>query len=144
MSRSCRPSIARVVLLTIAATALGLAIPACGATGPNAPHPHKPRPDEPRPDKPRLTPASLPFLGVSCHVPNSIACDRVGIGVELVRPATRVTVELAGRRVALRRPGQGANLWLGYLTHAGLRHGPLAVRTAPHSHLWDGDPQIYL
>lgn len=31
--------------------------------------------------------AQGPYMGVSCHVANSIACDRVGLSVSLARPA---------------------------------------------------------
>jgi hypothetical protein len=39
-----------------------------------------------------------PYMGVACHTPNSIACDRVGLSVWLRRPAV-VTATIAGARL---------------------------------------------
>jgi hypothetical protein len=86
----------------------------------------------------------VPFLGVSCPVPNSITCDRLGIGVHLNPNATLVVVQLDGRLVTLSPPtDQPDNLWLGYLDGAGLRHGPLDVHIPPSSHLWSGTPEVH-
>jgi hypothetical protein len=52
----------------------------------------------------RLPQSALPFLGVACSQPNSIACDRVGVGVHLKAAATLVTVTVAGRLVTLSPP----------------------------------------
>lgn len=88
--------------------------------------------------------AATPFLGVSCRVPNSIACDRVGIGVHLRRTATLVAVQIAGRLVTLSPPlDPPDDLWLGYLYDAGLRHGPLKVHIPANGHLWFGSPELY-
>jgi hypothetical protein len=85
-----------------------------------------------------------PFLGVSCPVPSSIACDRVGIGVHLRRAATLVTVQVAGRLVTLSPPlDPPDDLWLGYLFDAGLRKGLLKVHTSPNSHRWSGSAEVY-
>ncbi len=85
----------------------------------------------------------LPFLGVACGTPNSIACDRVGVGVNIAA-ATLVMVEVAGRFVTLSPPTDAPNdhLWLGYLDGAGLRHGPLDVRISPHATRWFGVPEV--
>ncbi len=41
--------------------------------------------------------SQTPYLGVSCPpVGNSIACDRVGLAINLRRPATAVTASVAG------------------------------------------------
>ncbi|MFZ1994964.1 MAG: hypothetical protein WAU75_12700 [Solirubrobacteraceae bacterium] len=88
--------------------------------------------------------AASPFLGVSCPVPKSIACDRVGIGVHLRRAATLVTVQVAGRLVTLSPPlDPPDDLWLGYLFHAGLRRGPLKVGLPGAGHLGTGSPGVY-
>jgi hypothetical protein len=88
-----------------------------------------------------LNQTSLPYLGVACPVGNSIACDRVGIGVRLDRPATLVTVQVAGRLVSLNPPTEPPDdLWLGYLENAGLTHGPLDVHLPPGETLWFGEP----
>ncbi|HWH11596.1 MAG TPA: hypothetical protein VG165_10760 [Solirubrobacteraceae bacterium] len=45
--------------------------------------------------------AKAPYMGVSCPVANSIACDRVGLAVLLRRPAYSVTATIAGRPLDL-------------------------------------------
>ena len=86
---------------------------------------------------------AAPFLGVSCPIPNSIACDRVGIGVHLKPATTLVVVELDGRLVTLSPPTDPPDdLWLGYLDAAGLRHGHLDVHISPSAHLWSGIPEV--
>jgi hypothetical protein len=92
-----------------------------------------------------LAPAALPFLGVSCPVPNSIACDRIGVGVHLTRAATLVVVRVAGRLVTLSPPTGPPpdDLWLGYLFQAGLRQGALNVHIPRGAHLWFGSPEVY-
>lgn len=47
--------------------------------------------------------AEAPYMGVSCHLPNSIACDRVGLAVWLWRPAT-VSATIAGAPLKLNDP----------------------------------------
>jgi hypothetical protein len=42
-------------------------------------------------------------MGVACHIPNSITCDRVGLAVWLRRPA-RVTATIAGAPLKLDAP----------------------------------------
>lgn len=87
---------------------------------------------------------ATPFLGVACPVPNSIVCDRVGIGVHLRRAATLVTVQVAGRLVTLSPPTDPPDdLWLGYLFDAGLRHGALKLHIPANAHLWSGSPELY-
>jgi hypothetical protein len=56
--------------------------------------------------------AQDPYMGVSCHIPNSIACDRVGLSVWLGRPAT-VTATIAGAPLRLTDPA-----W-SYVAHQG-------------------------
>ncbi len=45
-----------------------------------------------------------PYMGVACHVPNVIACDRVGLGVWLRRPAIAVDATIAGAPLNLNDP----------------------------------------
>ena len=45
--------------------------------------------------------AGSPFMGVACHVPNAIACDRVGLAVWLRRPAIAVSATIDGRPLRL-------------------------------------------
>jgi hypothetical protein len=91
----------------------------------------------------RLQSTAFPFLGIACRSPNSIACDRVGVGVN-IDAATLVIVEVAGRFVTLSPPSDAPNdhLWLGYLYRAGLRHGPLDVHISPHATRWFGTPEV--
>jgi hypothetical protein len=91
----------------------------------------------------RLPASAFPFLGVTCRSPNSIACDRVGVGVN-IDAAALVMVEVAGRFVTLSPPTDAPNdhLWLGYLYGAGLRHGPLDVHISPHATRWFGTPAV--
>jgi hypothetical protein len=91
----------------------------------------------------RLPQSALPFLGVACSQPNSIACDRIGVGVHLKAAATLVTVTVAGRLVTLSPPlDPPDDLWYGYLSDAGLSHGPLDVHRLP-GRLWFGTPEVY-
>ncbi len=98
------------------------------------------------PNTQQLSMSALPYLGVSCRIPNSISCDRVGIGVWLDRPAKRITVALAGRVVALRLSSHNPhrNLWLGYLYNAGLRHGQLDVHLPAGESRWSGSPLVWV
>lgn len=91
----------------------------------------------------RLASSALPFLGVACGTPNSIACDRVGVGVNMTGAAL-VMVEVAGRWVTLSPPTDSPNdhLWLGYLQHAGLRHWALDVGIPAHATRWFGTPEV--
>ena len=94
----------------------------------------------------QLGTSALPYLGISCRLPNSIVCDRVGVGVWLDRPAKRVTVAVAGRVVSLRLSTHNAHrqLWLGYLRDAGLRHEPLDVHLPAGQSRWYGSPLIWV
>jgi hypothetical protein len=42
-----------------------------------------------------------PYMGVACHVPNWIGCDRVGLAVWLRWPARAVTATIVGARLKL-------------------------------------------
>jgi hypothetical protein len=48
--------------------------------------------------------AKAPYMGVSCPIANSIACDRVGLAIWLRHPATSVTATIAGRPLTLDDP----------------------------------------
>jgi hypothetical protein len=68
-----------------------------------------------------------PYMGVSCSIPNSIACDRVGLSVWLRRPAVAVSATIAGAPVKLddrqwsgpRHDGR-RTLFAGFLQPAGI------------------------
>ncbi len=80
-----------------------------------------------------------PYLGVACPVPNSIACDRVGLAVWLRRPARRVVATIGRQRFALDderwRHDTRGDAHIGYLQPAGLLgDGPLAVRADEPPH----------
>lgn len=94
--------------------------------------------------KARLPYAWAPFLGAACGKPNSIACDRIGVGVAAMRPAVLVMVRVAGRLVTLSPPDPGSDLWQGYRQGAGPAHGALRVRAIPGRRLWFGSPERYV
>ena len=80
-----------------------------------------------------------PYLGVACPVPNSIACDRVGLAVWLRTPARRVSATIGRQRFALDderwRHDTRGDAHIGYLQPAGLSgDGPLAVRADEPPH----------
>lgn len=92
-----------------------------------------------------------PYLGVACPVPNSIACDRVGLAVRLKRPAVRVTATVNGRSLHLRPGGLGGTgptSWEGYLQPAGLLSGRSKIRPDRGRYFWEGrhphDTQVAL
>jgi hypothetical protein len=90
-----------------------------------------------------VAPEVVPYLGVACHVANSIACDRVGVAVGFRPPAALVMAEIDGRLVTLNPPRDFPDdLWQGYLYQAGLRHGPLAIGIAPGATRWSGTPEV--
>jgi hypothetical protein len=68
-----------------------------------------------------------PYIGVACHVPNLVNCDRVGLAVWLRRPAVSVDATIAGRPLALDDPTWSGpardghrTLFAGFLQPAGL------------------------
>ncbi|MFL5782408.1 MAG: hypothetical protein ACJ760_13920 [Thermoleophilaceae bacterium] len=78
-----------------------------------------------------------PDMGLACPVPNSIACDRVGVALATKRPARAVVVTIGDRSAVLddqrwggpRRNGL-QTAFGGFLQPAGLRGpGPLEVAT---------------
>lgn len=87
-----------------------------------------------------------PYLGVSCRQANSIVCDRVGLAVYTLPNARAVRATIAGRRMELtddpafvgpHQRGQ-PRMFVGFLHHAGLRHGPLAVQVENGRNRWTG------
>jgi hypothetical protein len=53
-----------------------------------------------------------PYMGVSCRIPNSIVCDRVGLTVWLRQPAIAVSATIAGEPLKLNDP-----MWSGPAHH---------------------------
>ena len=86
------------------------------------------------------------YLGVSCPRASSIACGRVGLAIWTRGPARAVRATIAGRSFDLtddRRfvgPHQRGQpyMFVGFLHHAGLRRGPLAVRVENGRSRWTG------
>jgi hypothetical protein len=90
--------------------------------------------------------ARVPDLGLACPRPNSLACDRVGLGVWLDRPAVGVTATIAGRPLSLHAGGfggRGPKYWEGYLQPAGLLAGPLKVTPDGGRDFWAGGHPKY-
>jgi hypothetical protein len=50
--------------------------------------------------------AQQPYAGVRCPGPNSIACDRIGLAVWLVKPAVRLTATVAGKPIRMAIPSR--------------------------------------
>jgi len=86
-----------------------------------------------------------PYMGVSCHVANSFACDRVGLAVWLREPAARVEAAIEGRELSLDDPewsgpaddGQ-RRMFAGFLQPAGLIDGRLEVTPDAGPMRWIG------
>lgn len=108
--------------------------------------------------------SKTPYMGVSCPIANSIACDRVGLAVWLRHPAVSVTATIAGARLPLNDYGafryrgrKPRTAFDGFLQPAGIvsrlhvhpvegsavytRHGHLHV--AMRHHMWFGDSSDY-
>jgi hypothetical protein len=93
------------------------------------------------PASPQQILSRAPDVGVACAVPNSIACDRVGIGVWLTKPASGVSAEIDGRPLRLHPGGfggRGPTYWEGYLHPAGLLSGALRVVPDRGRYGWQG------
>lgn len=103
----------------------------------------KPCPQSVRPEK---LLRGAPYMGVACPQPNSIACDRVGLGLRLRQPAERVTATIAGQRLTLRpgdNPQNPRSSWQGFLQPAGLLDGPLTVTPDRGRYFWRGEHPVY-
>jgi hypothetical protein len=113
-------------LIVASATAAALAFVASTGDPPGAPTPRAAPAEPVRADS---LFARHPQLGVACHVPNSIRCDRVGFAVWLRRPADSVRAAIAGRRFALHylQAPTRERMYTGFLRPAGLADGPLRV-----------------
>lgn len=143
--RQRRARVVGLVSAALAAAAITLAATA------RPPSPPAPPPISAPAGTPVLAPAAVfgrdPYMGVRCGVPNSIACDALGLAVWLKRPARRVTATIDGRaltldQVAARGAGLGGSPPVefdGYLRPAGLRTN-LGVTPAPGTQRWLGNP----
>jgi hypothetical protein len=111
------------------------------------------KPPRPQPlgVRPQTVLARVPYVGVACvgH-PNSIACDRVGVAVWLLRPARRVTATIGGRSVVLddrewsgpKRHGN-RRMFAGFLQPAGLLPGgALEVQPDAGRYFWEGSHPV--
>lgn len=128
----------------------GLAIAIILGAGGAAKPPHAQARSQPSPVLGRIANPSAvfvrdPYLGVACHIPNSIACDRVGLSVWLRRSAV-VTATIAGASLTLDNPhwsyvaGHGRRavyVYAGFLQPAGLTTR-LSVLPSPGTSSWDG------
>jgi hypothetical protein len=80
--------------------------------------------------------AEEPYMGVACPIPNSTACDRVGLSIRLRTRAYSATATIDGRALTLDNrqwsdpPVRGKHEFLaGFLQPAGLGKGPLKITT---------------
>ena len=94
--------------------------------------------------------AAHPDVGVACPIPNSTACDRVGVAVRLRHPARRVVAAIGGHRAILydrRWSGPARHglrrAFVGFVHPAGLRPGTYAgnrpIATTLHLIVTDAD-----
>jgi hypothetical protein len=91
-----------------------------------------------------------PDMGVACRVPNSIACDRIGLAVWLRRPAIAVNATIAGSRLNLNDPAWSGplrngrrSMFAGFLQPAGLLNGSLKVRPDHGRYHWIGSHPLF-
>jgi hypothetical protein len=90
-----------------------------------------------------------PYMGVSCRIPNSFACDRVGLAVWLREPAVAVEAVVAGRPFELDDPEWSGpfedgerRMFAGFLQPAGLIDGPLQVTADDGPDRWIGRESV--
>jgi hypothetical protein len=93
--------------------------------------------------------AREPYMGIACGIPNSIACDRVGLAVWLKAPVRRVRAQIGGRWFVLGerlapRAGQPREWrYSGFLQPAGmLVEGPLHVVVDRKPDFWQGSHPV--
>jgi hypothetical protein len=87
-----------------------------------------------------------PYMGVSCRVPNSVACDRIGLAVWTRRFARSVVATIGDRTFTLDDPTWSGpakhglrRFFAGFLDHAGLTgDGPLGVEIENGGSRWTG------
>jgi hypothetical protein len=91
-----------------------------------------------------------PYMGVSCKIPNSFGCDRVGLAVWLREPATRVEAAIAGSELELDDPDWSGpaedgqrRMFAGFLQPAGLIDGSLQITSDDGPERWVGTPPVY-
>ena len=79
-----------------------------------------------------------PYFGVSCRVPNSPNCDRVGLAVWLKQPARSIEATIEGQTFGLDNqnwsepPKEGLRSYFaGFLEPANLTPGPVAASSEP-------------
>lgn len=99
----------------------------------------------PATENPVVAFAQDPYMGVACHIPNSVACDRVGLAVWLRQPAIAVSATIAGAPLKLNDPQWSGPMrngrrtrFAGFLQPAGLT-SRLHVVAKSKSHVWLGN-----
>ncbi len=136
-----------LALLAAAAVAGVLAILSSGGDTPTA----QPSGAQPFSGPGIVEPAATAFLqppsmGVACGIPNSIACDRLGLAVWLTRRATVTATIADGPPIRLDDPhwsyfvryhGQAIHVYAGFLQPAGLTTR-FHIIPKPKTQTWDG------
>jgi hypothetical protein len=93
-----------VAVISVAALAVVLGLSALGGDGTPTQSSRIPRLLGPgKIEAPRLVFRENPYMGISCSLPNPVACDRVGLIVRLRRPAV-VTATIDGLALSLNDP----------------------------------------
>jgi hypothetical protein len=91
-------------VMSVAALAVVLGLSASGRGGTPTQSSRAPRLLGPgKIEAPRLVFLQNPYMGISCRLPNSVACDRVGLAVWLRRPAV-VTATIDGLALSVNDP----------------------------------------
>jgi len=117
-----------VVVLPIAVGVIALIV-AAGRDGPSTRRSSRSGsgPAAMKAESPHAVFAQTPYMGVACHIPNSITCDRVGLAVWLRRPATVTATIAAATPIRLDAPhwtyfvrdhGQDLYVYAGFLQPA--------------------------
>src|SRR5712672_1979673 len=71
-----------------------------------------------------------PYLGLRCHNPKVLQCDRVGLAVWLAKPAGNVIATVDGHNVVLRTRAGGTGSYRRGLFWEGIFADPSAQRIA--------------
>lgn len=142
--RRKRQRTALMVLGLVTVAVLGGLVVSNSGSGPARPGPQSNRSGYVAESPSRLF-SQAPYMGVHCPIANSIACDRVGLAINLKQPARAVVALIDGRKLKMNRRGDVIDLsaapreeFDGYLQPAGIE-SRMHVHPAPGSDFWAQD-----